>query len=79
VYKAQGPEFDAVWLLPQRDNRVRSRELIYTGITRARRELHVAGSAEVIGDALGRQVDGRGWDWKLQKSTLTPCFPSGCF
>jgi exodeoxyribonuclease V alpha subunit len=65
VHKAQGSEFDAVWLLlPTRPNRVLSRELIYTGITRARRELHVAGSAEVIEAALARQVgrwSGLGW------------------
>ena len=65
VHKAQGSEFDAVWLLlPARDNRVLSRELVYTGITRARRELHVAGSAEVIADALGRHASrwsGLGW------------------
>lgn len=40
-----GLRFDTVWLLlPARGNRVLSRELVYTGITRARRELHVAGS-----------------------------------
>jgi exodeoxyribonuclease V alpha subunit len=57
VHKAQGSEFDDVWLLlPARDSRVLSRELVYTGITRARRELHLAGSAEVIGVALQRQA-----------------------
>ena len=65
VHKAQGSEFDAVWLLlPTRPNRVLSRELVYTGITRARRELHVAGSAEVIEAALARHVgrwSGLGW------------------
>lgn len=69
VHKAQGSEFDAVWLLlPDRFNRVLSRELVYTAITRARRELHVAGSAEVIADALGRHA-GRwsGLGWRLEK------------
>ncbi|WP_417471843.1 exodeoxyribonuclease V subunit alpha [Luteimonas mephitis] len=65
VHKAQGSEFDEVWLLlPQHDSRVLSRELVYTGITRARRELHVAGSAEVIADALMRHASrwsGLGW------------------
>ncbi|TWT22325.1 exodeoxyribonuclease V subunit alpha [Luteimonas marina] len=57
VHKAQGSEFDTVWLLlPARSNRVLSRELVYTGITRARRELHVAGSAEVLRDALARHA-----------------------
>ena len=65
VHKAQGSEFDDVWLLlPTRDNRVLSRELVYTAITRARRGLHVAGRAEVIEAALGRQASrwsGLGW------------------
>lgn len=65
VHKAQGSEFDTVWLLlPARGNRVLSRELVYTGITRARRELHVAGSDAVIRDALSRHASrwsGLGW------------------
>lgn len=65
VHKAQGSEFDEVWLqLPRTDSRVLSRELIYTGLTRARSALHVAGSAEVFAAALGRhagRVSGLGW------------------
>ncbi|CAN7553121.1 exodeoxyribonuclease V subunit alpha [Pseudoxanthomonas sp. LjRoot143] len=65
VHKAQGSEFDSVWLLlPARDNRVLSRELVYTGITRARRELHIAGSDAVIREALSRHASrwsGLGW------------------
>jgi len=57
VHKAQGSEFDEVWLqLPRRDNRVLSRELIYTGMTRARQSLHVLGSAEVVEAALARHA-----------------------
>ena len=57
VHKAQGSEFDEVWLqLPRRDNRVLSRELIYTGMTRARQSLHVLGSAEVLEVALARHA-----------------------
>lgn len=57
VHKAQGSEFDEVWLqLPRRDNRVLSRELVYTGMTRARRALHVLGSADVVQDALARHA-----------------------
>jgi exodeoxyribonuclease V alpha subunit len=57
VHKAQGSEFDDVWLLlPARDSRVLSRELVYTGITRARRSLHLAGNAEVIASALARKA-----------------------
>jgi len=57
VHKAQGSEFDEVWLqLPRRDNRVLSRELLYTGITRARHALHLAGEAAVIDAALSRHA-----------------------
>ena len=65
VHKAQGSEFDEVWLqLPRADARVLSRELLYTGLTRARTALHIAGSADVIAAALGRhagRVSGLGW------------------
>jgi len=65
VHKAQGSEFDRVWLLlPARDNRVLSRELVYTGITRARSELHVAAGAAVLEAALAHhasRVSGLGW------------------
>nr|WP_298152716.1 exodeoxyribonuclease V subunit alpha [uncultured Pseudoxanthomonas sp.] len=65
VHKAQGSEFDTVWLLlPARGNRVLSRELVYTGITRARRALHVAASEAVIREALARHAgrwSGLGW------------------
>lgn len=65
VHKAQGSEFDEVWLqLPDGDSRVLSRELVYTGLTRARIALHVAGSAEVMAAALARhaaRVSGLGW------------------
>ncbi|QDW66697.1 exodeoxyribonuclease V subunit alpha [Luteimonas granuli] len=49
VHKAQGSEFDEVWLvLPERFNRVWSRELVYTGLTRARRMLNVGAGESVI-------------------------------
>ena len=65
VHKAQGSEFDEVWLqLPRTDSRVLSRELLYTGLTRARNALHIAGSADAIEAALARhagRVSGLGW------------------
>ncbi|MCC4588941.1 AAA family ATPase [Xanthomonas sp. NCPPB 1067] len=65
VHKAQGSEFDSVWLqLPTRDARVLSRELLYTGITRARRALHLAGNEAVIRAALARhasRISGLAW------------------
>jgi exodeoxyribonuclease V alpha subunit len=57
VHKAQGSEFDAVWLvLPGQDARSLSRELLYTAITRARSELHVCASADVLRATLARHV-----------------------
>lgn len=65
--EAQRSEFDTVWLLlPARDNRVLSRELVYTGITRARSELHVAGSEAVICEALAWHANRwSGLEWRL--------------
>ncbi|MBS1187967.1 MAG: exodeoxyribonuclease alpha subunit [Burkholderiaceae bacterium] len=49
VHKSQGSEFDAVLLLlPSQHNRVVSRELLYTGITRAMQQATIAGSETVL-------------------------------
>ncbi|MCA0374289.1 MAG: exodeoxyribonuclease V subunit alpha [Gemmatimonadetes bacterium] len=57
VHKAQGSEFDEVLLvLPPADARILTRELVYTGITRARRRVTLAGTAEALSAALGRGV-----------------------
>jgi len=57
VHKAQGSEFDSVWLqLPRQPTRALSRELVYTALTRARGELHVCASAEALRQALARKV-----------------------
>jgi exodeoxyribonuclease V alpha subunit len=72
VHKAQGSEFDAVWLvLPARDNRVLSRELVYTGMTRARSVLHLAASEGTLREALSRHA-GRwsGLGWRLGGSAV---------
>lgn len=58
VHKAQGSEFDEVWLqLPRQRTRVLSRELIYTALTRARREVHVCASADSLRQALAHRVE----------------------
>ena len=57
VHKAQGSEFDDVWLLlPRHDARSLSRELVYTAMTRARRALHVCASEDAVRAALQRHV-----------------------
>jgi len=53
VHKAQGSEFDAVLLLlPARPNRVVTRELLYTAVTRARSGVTIVGSDEVLRTAI---------------------------
>ena len=49
VHKSQGSEFDSVLLLlPAQYSRVVSRELLYTGITRARKQAFIVGSEAVL-------------------------------
>jgi exodeoxyribonuclease V alpha subunit len=53
VHKSQGSEFDAVLLmLPAEPGPVLTRELLYTGVTRARERVTLAGSGEVIATAI---------------------------
>ena len=53
VHKAQGSEFDAVLLaLPAEGNRILSRELFYTAVTRARERLTVVAEAAVVAAAI---------------------------
>jgi len=55
VHKAQGSEFDRVLLiLAEPGSQVLTRELIYTGITRARRQVLVAGSSDSVTSAIAR-------------------------
>ena len=67
VHKAQGSEFDTVWLqLPARDARVLSRELLYTGLTRAKARVHLAASETVLRAALARHAQRTsGLAWRL--------------
>jgi exodeoxyribonuclease V alpha subunit len=57
VHKSQGSEFDDVLLvLPERSVRVLSRELVYTGITRARSSLTISASEDVLAEAISRRA-----------------------
>lgn len=56
IHKAQGSEFDRVLLvLPDAGHRVLSRELLYTGLTRARTEIELCGSQASLSAAISRQ------------------------
>lgn len=70
VHKAQGSEFDTVWLqLPGVDTRVVSRELLYTAITRARSALHVCASDAVLRAGLSRHAARvSGLSWRLRSN-----------
>jgi exodeoxyribonuclease V alpha subunit len=57
VHKSQGSEFTEVALvLPRRPSPVTTRELVYTGVTRAREVARVYGDAAVLDAAVGARV-----------------------
>jgi len=57
VHKSQGSEFDRVlFILPDRESPVLSRELLYTGITRARESVELWFEEKVFRAALSRRV-----------------------
>jgi exodeoxyribonuclease V alpha subunit len=58
VHKSQGSEFDTVLLiLPHRDYPVLTRELLYTGITRARKSISIWGTEGIIKTTISRKID----------------------
>jgi exodeoxyribonuclease V alpha subunit len=57
VHKAQGSEFERVlFLLPDRDTPVATRELIYTAITRARAHVELWHRPEMLREAIARRT-----------------------
>lgn len=57
VHKSQGSQFDHVALvLAGRDSPIQTRELVYTGVTRARQRLSWLGDLDELRTALARQV-----------------------
>jgi len=57
VHKSQGSEFNhVILLLPEGDAPVLTRELVYTGITRAREEVTLWSPPEILEKALGRRT-----------------------
>lgn len=58
VHKSQGAEFDQVVLiLPDRDSPVLARELVYTGITRAKEKVEIWGEEAVFKTAVARRME----------------------
>ena len=57
IHKSQGSQFShAVVVLPERETTILTRELVYTGISRAQNALTVCGDPEVLREALKRRV-----------------------
>ena len=57
VHKSQGSEFDRVlMILPDQDVPLLTREMIYTGLTRARNFVEIWGPAEIIRTAVSRRI-----------------------
>jgi exodeoxyribonuclease V alpha subunit len=60
VHKSQGSEFENVlFILPNRDYPVLSRELFYTGITRAKKNVWIWGTKEVLKATISRKIERR--------------------
>jgi len=58
VHKSQGSEFDRLLLLlPDRESPVLTRELIYTGISRARGRVDIWGNEAVFRNAVARRIE----------------------
>ena len=58
VHKSQGSEFDHVILiLPDMDYPLMTRELIYTGLTRARQTVSIWGTEPVLTTAISRKIE----------------------
>ena len=71
VHKSQGSEFDHIILiLPHKDYPVLSRELIYTGLTRARQTVSIWGTEPVLRAAIARKIERSSglrdalWTWR---------------
>jgi len=57
VHKSQGSEFDSVLIvLPDNASPVLTRELLYTGITRAKQHVSLMGSEDIIEFAVSRSI-----------------------
>jgi exodeoxyribonuclease V alpha subunit len=62
VHKSQGSEFQTViFCLPPKISPIVTRELVYTGITRAKKEVMIVGPAEVLAQAITAKVERGGY------------------
>lgn len=58
VHKSQGSEFEnVIFVLPNEDSRVLTKELIYTALTRAKKNITVIGSKEILNAGILRKTE----------------------
>ena len=58
VHKSQGSEFEnVIFVLPNEDSRVLTKELIYTAITRAKKNITIIGSKEILNAGILRKTE----------------------
>ena len=58
IHKSQGSEFDRVLIvLPNSPSAILSRELLYTAITRAKKEVLLFGEEEIISAAIEKRIE----------------------
>ena len=58
VHRSQGSEFDDILLLlPDRDSPVLTRELIYTGVTRARHNISIWGTEDILKASVLKKIE----------------------
>jgi len=58
IHKSQGSEFDSVLIIvPEKLSPVVTRQLLYTGVTRARKKAIIVGSLDVIKEAMSLTLD----------------------
>ncbi len=76
VHKSQGSEVDQVlMLLPDHDSELLTRELIYTGITRAKSAVEIWGEKDVFVTAVSRRIDRKSGlrDMLWSEARRSPC------
>ena len=57
IHKSQGSEYDhVIVVLPDQDSKILTRELFYTGVTRAAKKLTIVGSKETIEVAVSQKI-----------------------
>ena len=58
IHKSQGSEFaEVVVVLPEEDNRILSRELVYTAVTRAKKIVRLVAEKDILRVALARNIE----------------------